>query len=40
MNGVSHKVVSGVLAELDYRQFLHVDLIRQKLVVTQMEGVK
>jgi hypothetical protein len=40
LNGVSHKDVISILGDLEYRQFLHVDLIRQTLIVSELEGVK
>lgn len=37
MNGVDAKVITGILQQLDYREFLHVDLIRQSLTVSQLD---
>lgn len=37
MNGVSHKTITSILQQLDYREFLHVDLVRQQLSVSQLD---
>lgn len=37
MNGVSAKTIITVSQQLDYREFLHVDLVRQTLMVSQLE---
>jgi hypothetical protein len=36
LNGINRKTVVAVLNQLDYREFLHVDLVRQSLTVSQL----
>lgn len=40
MNGLSARTVAGIVGELDYREFLHVDLVRQSLTVSEFKPTK